>query len=161
MIPWRERPAEVANLLNPAFCGRLLVRAIEHYDQPMPLTLLMLVLPIILHQDTREALPRSVATSMQLWLERHPEAHIGFAERVREITPFTRETLTFCLVHGRLRHVSGTAAFTALPAPRRRPTSSAEPTEEVGRCLTAAGLVGRWFSLGTPSSVYALWGIRP
>ena len=53
MRRWEERPIEVANLLNPAFCGRLLYQSIvghsEYESKDMPYVLFFLVLPLVLH----------------------------------------------------------------------------------------------------------------
>jgi hypothetical protein len=111
MTRWVDRPTEVANLLNPAFCGRLLIECAEQYRRPLPFEFAMLVLPIVLHRDTRTKLPRSVATSMLTWVERNPEVRVGFAERVRDLAPFTREALRFCLAHARLRFRPEAGAF--------------------------------------------------
>ena len=49
---WEDRSKIVANLLNPAFCGEILRRAIVSYNENeenmlFPFSLLYLILPII------------------------------------------------------------------------------------------------------------------
>ena len=53
MENWEDRSKIVANLLNPAFCGEILRRAIVSYNENeenmlFPFSLLYLILPIIL-----------------------------------------------------------------------------------------------------------------
>lgn len=162
MTRWADRPTEVANLLNPAFCGRLLIECAEQYGRPLPFEFAVLVLPIVLHRDTRTKLPRSIATSMQTWIERNPEVRVGFAERVRDLAPFTREALRFSLAHAQLRFRPEAGAFEPEQRGSRRGRRAKGPdTAEVRDCLVAAGLIGRWFAVSTPSAIYSLWGIRP
>ncbi|WP_414577239.1 three component ABC system middle component [Anabaena sp. CCY 9402-a] len=60
MQSWEQRPLEYANLLNPAFCSIILHNAIKGYQnekkQGMPYPLLFLLLPLVLHNSTRNAL---------------------------------------------------------------------------------------------------------
>src|SRR6266699_1933084 len=76
MIRWEERPVEIANLFNPAFCGEILRRCISSYQQtnslPLPYPLLFLVLPIILHRDTRERISPRQRLTLHAWLQKHP-----------------------------------------------------------------------------------------
>ena len=73
---WTKRPREEANLLNPAFLGLLIERAAHGYHEisgdglqwPLP----YLVLPAVLHKQTREALPKDRRTSMVEWTGRTP-----------------------------------------------------------------------------------------
>jgi hypothetical protein len=160
MIPWDRRSNETAALLNPAFCGEILRSAIDGYGTPMPFTLTFLVLPLVLHRRTREAMPPSVSTAMQVWIERHQDVKVGLAERVRVLAPFTREAISFCLQNGILRLVEESAALEGLSLPRKRQVRPA-PTPEIRQCLQKAGLIGRWFALSTPATTYALLGIRP
>src|SRR5579871_5442366 len=107
MKTWAERPTELAYLFNPAFCGWVLREAIEGYASVqatgMPLPLAFLVLPVVLHQATRERLPGAVTTKLHVWLQEHPEVRIQFAERTKELASFTREGLLFLGTRGQLR----------------------------------------------------------
>ena len=68
MTPWRERSLEERNLLNPGFCATLLWYAAQGYaserKMPMAIELSFLVLPLVLHLETRESLPRAITTSL-------------------------------------------------------------------------------------------------
>jgi Family of unknown function (DUF6521) len=103
MMPtWNERPTEVANLLNPAFVGILLRKAVDGFNgeikDGMPLELLYLVLPFCLHPATAARLPRSPsATPLHVWLqkEENRDVLLSFAERASALVPFVREALLF------------------------------------------------------------------
>lgn len=106
MLRWEERPTEVANLLNPAFVGILLRRAVDGYAQHsqkgMPLELLFLVLPFCLHAATARRLPRAVSTPLHVWLQRaeNRDVLISFAERASALVPFGREAIMFAAQRG-------------------------------------------------------------
>ena len=57
MKAWNERTHEIAYLLNPAFCGRILYSSIKAYNEKtrksFPFPLIYLILPLVLHKKTR------------------------------------------------------------------------------------------------------------
>ena len=60
MNRWDQRPIEIRNLFNPAFCGLVLFRSFCGYDEEdprgMPFSLALLILPLCLHKDSRDVL---------------------------------------------------------------------------------------------------------
>lgn len=163
MLPWEKRPAEVANLLNPAFCSILLRDSIVDFqrekEQGMPYSLSFLVLPLVLHKPTRETLPRNIRTQLHVWLQRKPEVRVGFSERTRHLVPYTKEALVFgiqedvIVVSGSGTLISGDRRLGSLPWSR-----DAEPSV----CRNKARFVGRWFArAGDISTVFTMWGICP
>src|SRR5258708_5765318 len=99
LSPWVRRPREIGNLLNPAF-GALLLRAatkghLAHEQAGLPLPPAYLILPIVLHQQTRESLRATIKTRLHTWLQDNPIVAIGFSERAAQIAPYTREALVF------------------------------------------------------------------
>lgn len=165
---WSERPAELANLLNPAFCGFLLRTSIEGYLEAsgsgMPLALTFLVLPLVLHKATREALPRGVSTTLLAWLHDHPDLCIEFPQRARSLVPFTRESLLFLTVHDLTQAAPGglvtpVGNFTAA---RRTLTTTTSATDEITRCCNKSRFIGRWFAQsGDATTIYSFFGIQP
>src|SRR5262245_49158841 len=115
MKPWASRPTELAYLFNPAFCGWVLREAVEGYvsvkPAGMPLALSFLILPLVFHRSTRELIPAAVTTRFHVWLQEHPEVRVNFAERTRELAPFTREALLFLASWAQL-HVADDGAIT-------------------------------------------------
>ncbi len=168
MIDWRERPAEVAHLLNPAFIAAVMARVAAGYQDeaggPVPFPLLFVAVPLILHRGTRERLPRNARTRMTTWLQSTPEARIGFAARSREIVPFVREGLTFGVAARGLRITpdGGVEVGSGISTRRTLSPTDGESAEEVNECLRRATFTGKWLArAGSPSTVFALWGIRP
>jgi hypothetical protein len=165
MNAWRERSAEEARLLNPAFLSLLLWSAASGYreaaGEDLPFELAFLIAPVILHKPTREALPRSPRTSLAAWIEEHSVARVGLAERAASLSPFVREALLFGAVQGLLRIGSG-GRIAATPRPRPMARYLSRSSEEVLVCVKRAEFVARWFSLaGSVTTVMALWGVKP
>lgn len=165
MTPWADRPSEVANLLNPAFCGLLLREAAVGYESVtptgLPFPLAFLVLPVVLHEATRELLPRSTTTSLHAWLQENPQARVNFAERARELASWTREALLYLAARGTVRFAEGGAVQSAGKLSRGR-SALEEGSAEVKLCLQKAKLVGKWFALaGDTATVLQMWGVRP
>src|SRR4051812_8891000 len=107
MSLWESRPREEANLLNPAFCGLIIAQAVEDYVRAipagMPFALAFLVLPIVLHKPTRDALPQRTTKAISSWLEENEEYRATFPERAKTLSPYVREALLYDLMHDRLR----------------------------------------------------------
>lgn len=156
---WHQRSMEERALLNPAFCGELLhLTAAEYGEDGLPFPLSFLVLPLVLHRKSREALPSTIRTSVPTWLQRNAEVKIGFDERVRNTAAITRETVAFLLAHANI-HVGAGGTLIAVGAVKqdRDPGS-----DEIKDCITKARFLGRWLRrAGTAPTVYALFGIRP
>ena len=95
---WEERPLELACLLNPAFLGAILWRAVGGYEVTavagMPFEFSPLIFPLVLHPATREILP-DIRTTLPTWLQDHRELVVQLPDRIRELVPFTRECLIF------------------------------------------------------------------
>jgi hypothetical protein len=163
LLAWERRPVEVANLFNPAFCSILLRGAIYAFqnerDEGMPYALSFLVLPLVLHKPTRDALPRTTSTRMHVWLQNKPEIRIGLVDRIKQLTPITKEALIFSM-RSNLIIVDGSGnltlvnkRFKAIPW-----SNDTEPTI----CYGKSQFVGRWFAqAGDTSTILTMWGIRP
>lgn len=79
---WENRTPIVANLLNPAFCGEILRRFIKSYNSKSehntPFLLCFIVLPILLHKETRDNLPRSTVTHVLTWIDSNDIIFMNF-----------------------------------------------------------------------------------
>lgn len=163
MIPWEKRPVEIANLLNPAFCGEVLRRCIAKYQaesaRPFPHALLFLVLPIVLHRKTRESMPINTRKQMHAWIMENQEIKIGFAERAKNLIQITREAVAFLLQIGSLR--INKQGFLIIPTYRPR-NISGQNAGEIHDCYKKAEMVGQWFArTGSPATIYIVWGVKP
>jgi hypothetical protein len=165
VIPYDQRPRELAHLLNPAFLSVLIARASSGYkeeaDAAFPFSLAFLTLPLILHRTTRERLPHTTRTRMTAWLQDSPDVRVGFAERTRALVPYAREAIIFALYNGALRLTESGDIETTSPRLISRELRGSD-MDEANECLRRASFVGRWLArAGSASTVYALWGIRP
>ena len=77
---------EERRLLNPAYCGLLVAAAAVGHEREvhrgLPYIYAYLVLPLVLHPETRERLPNSVATKLVTWTERNSELVAGIPRRM-------------------------------------------------------------------------------
>ncbi|SRR5258706_10668346 len=162
LLPWEQRPVELANLLNPAFCSLLLQDAINgyhsHASQSLPYPLAYLMLPIVLYPPARAALPRSTAALLPAWLQEHPALQIQVADRVTRMRAYSREAILFGLQHNLLQ-VSDDGE---LESRNKQVKQLFPPQTEPADCRKAAGLVGRWFGkVADGSLILTLWGLKP
>ncbi len=166
MQPWSKRAVEEANLFNPAFCATLLAKAAEEYakkaGKKFPFALAFLVLPVVLHQGTREAMPGSTITSLLPWIQKNREQLVDFAVRVQRLREITREAILFAVQHETL----SLTERGDITVGRKRQSATEKRTglftSEVRQCVDRAGFVGRWFAAaGNTATIYAAWGVAP
>jgi hypothetical protein len=159
MKPWNLRPIEHRTLLNPAFLAVLVAEAARgHLDEraaELPFALAFLVVPLVVHEPTRESLP-TIATSMYAWLQRHPEARVHIPSLAVEFAPPTREAIRFGGRRGALTFAPRGALAAGALAKAKRGTQTAD----LVRCRARAHFTGRWLArAGDPGTVLAAWGL--
>jgi Family of unknown function (DUF6521) len=163
MLPWHQRPPEVANLFNPAFCALALHNAIagfeEKVSQGMAYELAFLLLPLVLHRATREALPTRTSSKLHVWIQAHEQVRVGLVKRVAAMVPTTKEGLLFAMQRQILQVNDDGLLVTSIVQQK----SSFEPPgpSDTQECLERAAFLGRWFGVsGNSSSVLAAWGVQ-
>jgi hypothetical protein len=165
MTAWKNRSWEEKTLLSPNFCALLLWHAAGGYStvggDRLRFDLSFLVLPFVLHRDTREALPKAVTTSLPVWLDENPLWRARIADRARMLVPFTKEGLMFGGLHGLLDLGGGTVG----QKPDWKKKIAAElrqSSDEVRGCAKRAEFVGKWFAKGgSAGTVMATVGVMP
>jgi hypothetical protein len=165
MSQWAIRPVEERALLNPSFCSCLLWYASVGHEStahaPLPFDISFLVLPIVLHRETRESLPKAVRTSLPVWVDENPLARSRVADRASALARFTKEAMMFGGLYG-LFELNGGAIAANLGWKKRIAADLRDSTDEVRFCAKRAEFVGKWLaSSGTPSTVMAILGVRP
>lgn len=165
MTPWALRPREERALLNPGFCANLCWHAACGYevasDGNLSFEESFLVLPILLHRETREALPRDTRTSLAVWLDNNPLARGRIASRARLLITFTKDALTFGGLHGFIR-LDGGRLHAEANWKRTVNRALRGSSDEVRSCAKRAYFVGKWFAqTGNATTVLALMGVRP
>lgn len=161
MKPWNERPVEIRNLFNPAFCGLVLSRALTAYQEidgkGMPFSLTLLVLPLCLHRQTRDVVRAKKKSYFLKIIAEHPELQVGLAKRCADILPFTFEGFGLLMQSGVLA-VESSGSLRIGPGIRKTISGTAESIE----CQRAAAFLGKEFArIGDRSTVYATLGVRP
>jgi len=155
-----DRCREERTLLNPGFCANLIWHAATGGRAALSFEESFLVLPMVLHRATREALPRSTRTSLAVWLEENPLSRSRIAKRARALGPFTKEALMLGGVHGLYGFQSG--KLVPSPSWRRKVNRALGESAEVSECAKKAMFVGKWFAeVGSAATVMALIGVRP
>lgn len=158
--PAAQPGVDVRALFNPAFAAVLIGRAAAAHRRQesvaLPLAFGYLVVPMILHTPTRDALPR-VNARLAKWADEHQLLRAELRWRAPQLATVTRHALRFGLRHELLDLVP--AGIEA------RPTIAQLRTPEHGHaseCWNRAELLGRWLPrAGPPSTVLALLGLRP
>lgn len=163
-LPWRDRPSEVAALLNPAFCGELIARAAQDYGRlcgrPFPLPFAFLVLPLTLHPPTRSALPGKANATFSTWSAEHEVVLAELPKRMAAFRPISREALLFLVQHRALElGPEGLAQGTSPLKLSVKPPISSDDADLTRR---SAGLIGRWFAnQGSLVDILQTMGVTP
>jgi|HubBroStandDraft_6_1064221.scaffolds.fasta_scaffold599743_2 hypothetical protein len=165
---WEERPVEVANLLNPAFLGAILRKAIdgyvEHSREGMPYEVAFLVPAFALHPNTARRLPpRAASTPLHMWLQRdeNRDVLIAFAARITALVPFVREALIYAMQR-KVIEITETGRLKPGPKNLSGITAFRRSGDEAKEGLRLGEFTGKWFSLaGSTATVFTLLGVRP
>lgn len=162
MKRWDQRPFEIRNLFNPAFCGLVLFRALRGYEQEdvrgMPFSLSLLVLPLCLHKDSREIIASNPRSYLLKTTEKNQQVMVGFAERVTHMLPYAFEGFGLLLERGCISIADG-GRIQTVPTRVRKAVNG---TDETISCQKVARIVGREFaSIADRITVYTTFGIRP
>ena len=162
MKRWDQRPFEIRNLFNPAFCGLTTFRALQGYeevdDRGMPFSLSLLVLPLCLHKDSREVVAASPRSYLLKTAEKNQQVMVGFADRVTQMLPYAFEGFGLLMERGCIS-VTGDGRIQTV-AKRVRKTVSG--TDETVACQKVARIVGKEFArIADRATVYTTFGIRP
>lgn len=150
---------EVTALFNPALGAMILSAAAaghaEESDSGLPWFAAFLVIPFVLHDPTRESLPRDIRTSLAAWLARNPVIRDEFDRHANALAPITRRAIRFALRSGMMN-----LDATRLTQARRIRGLSGASGAEVRPYYSAARLVGRWMARTDVLTAYSLLGVR-
>jgi hypothetical protein len=163
---WSKRVLEEANLFNPAFCVTLLAKTADEFakkaQRPLPFSLTFLVLPIVLHQETRLTLPVTTITALLPWIQEHREQVVDFALRVQRLRAITQEAIVFGVQHAILALTETGDIAVGVKRQTTTERRTALFTDEARECVERAGFIGRWFAAaGTVATIYSAWGVTP
>lgn len=162
MRNWSSRPFEERNLFNPAFCAVVLAAAIREYERvarrPMPYSLTLLVLPVCLHQASRDEILENKRLSVLRVFALRADLLVGFAERARALVQYATEAFALLASKDCIR-VSDDGCVSLKS---RRVSPQPLNTEDAEKCRAAAVVLGRDFAqIGDRVTVYTSLSIRP
>lgn len=162
MKPWSQRPREVRNLFNPAFCGLVLSRGVEGFteeaNRAMPFSLTLLILPLCLHKRTRDQLKEANRAYLTNILQDHPEIRVDLAQRSRGLFPYTMEAFGYLMACGTIT-VDDAGAIVLKGENVRKSIVGSQDTKD---CQTVARSLGRKLALlNDRVTIYTTLGIRP
>lgn len=157
---WNDRSPAVAEMLNPALLAAIIAGAASEYtrvsNDPMPYAFAFLLAPIVLHHDTRDALPKAITSHLAKWVADNEVIAAGFGDRARALTVPVREGIRFGLRSGGLILADGDLYGTLHP--KARPAKVGDIAEVIRR----AGFVGRWLTkVDQPATAFVLLGVTP
>lgn len=173
LSPWNQRPAEIANLLNPAFGAVVLYDTIKAFttanDQlaGMPYPLLYLIFPMVLDASVRDIFPARKTTKLHAWIQQHPEILPDFQISYPEFNQITNEAIRFGIRKQILQKVPGEASFDIIPQKRLKVKKHAgEFASEVATIRKLADRLGKIFaSISDPVydvvTIYRWFGVTP
>lgn len=162
MIDWPARPFEERNLFNPAFCGLVLAAAIREYqktaNKPMPYSLALLVLPLCLHQASRDEILSNKRISVLRVFALRPDLLVDFAPRARSLVQHALEAFALLASRGCIAvHDSG--GIQLLP---RKVSTQPLSTDDAEMCRSAATVLGRDFAhINDRVTIYTSLSVRP
>jgi hypothetical protein len=159
---WNRRPFEIRSLFNPAFCGLVLFRGMQGYEEEdprgMPFSLSLLVLPLCLHKDSREVIAAGSRSYLLKVMEKSPQVQAGFADRVSAMLPYAFEGFGLLMERGCLS-IADDGRLQTVPDRVRK---SVIGTDETRSCQRVARFVGKEFArIADRVTVYTTLGIRP
>jgi hypothetical protein len=162
MRDWASRPFEERNLFNPAFCAVVLAAAIREYERvsgkPMPYSLTLLVLPVCLHQASRDEILEKKRQSVLRVFALRPDLLVDFAERARALVQYATEAFALLASKDCIK-VSDDGSISLL---QRRVSPQPLSTDDAERCRAAAVVLGRDFAqINDRVTVYTSLSIRP
>lgn len=160
---WNDRPVILANILNPAFCGEVLRIASESYynetGKHLPFALYFIILPLILHKPTRDALPKTTSTKFYEWLKNNPILRINIQNRIKNMVPFTREAIQFLIYY---EVISITTDGNFIFNKSKKKSVQYVSDSEIKDIYDKTKMMGKWISkMGNEKTIYATLGIRP
>lgn len=162
MKRWDQRPVEIRNLFNPAFCGLVLFRALAGYEEEdsrgMPFSLTLLVLPLCLYKNSREILANNPRSYFLKTFAQNQHIIVGFAERAADMLPYALEGFGLLMERGCIT-IAGDGRVQTVPKMVRK---TVKGTDETVSCQKVARIIGKEFArIADRVTIYTTFGVRP
>lgn len=162
MISTTQQPREVFNLLNPAFCGEILVHCIQSYSRlmkgPMPYPLLYLILPLVLHKETRDKLAVKSQEFLHTWIQTNQYLFSDFSRRTKELVPITSDAIVFLLQN----NIIVLDSFANVSVTKFEINNNSNRDDEINDCVDKSKTIGRMFARsGSVANIFRVLGVSP
>lgn len=146
----------------PLFVGECCIQQLKTYNEKtsraFPFPLIYLVLPLVLHKETRIHI--NSRTQLQLWVQRYPQLLIDFPQRARELVPITNESVEFLLQTGKILLTHNGVLEISPTSKTLSKTKFVD--DEILECLKKAEHIAKWFAAaGKVETIYIELGVRP
>lgn len=152
-------------MLNAAFVSSVLCATASGFRDVagagLPLTYCYLALPLVLHSETRERLPITLATKLVTWTERNGDLVARLPMKIRELIPYVSPGILVAGTTG-LAVVSDDAQLTTkLQEKNLTKWAKSTGSHEVSEIIRKAIFLGKWFAAaGSPATVFTAMGVR-
>ena len=159
MKVWSERSKEIAYLLNPAFCGEILYKAIEGYQSIypiMPFPLIFLILPLMLYDKTFETFSMKI-THLSRWVQSKPEILYGLEYRIKDYKQLTQEAILFLINQNAIALYNG--GFAVISQGKKKISKSEKYLYHFSDKAYKFGIF--LAKAGSPENVYMILGVMP
>lgn len=165
LMSWSERAREDAFTFNPAYLGALSFEFVKSYQAACklasPYALPFCALPFALYPDSRRLLPDSIRTGLYSWLERTPEAMVGYAGRARNLAPYIREGLMYA-THRQVLQFDGGRIKSGTKKASFSETTMNSITPDMRDTIRSVRMTGKWFAAaGEEQTILTSLGVRP
>ena len=165
MTVWAERTREDAHLLNPAYLALVTRRLVDGYtserDNGLPVPLVFAGVPAALYSPVRRGLPRTVRTSLYVWIEEHRDLQIALADRAAHLVAEVRQGLLYALAGGLVQVQPGGELGAGVAGQESRRVREIS-TSDMSETLQRSEWIGRWFArAGDAGTILLAWGLAP
>lgn len=160
---WIERNTIVANLFNPAFCGEI-IRIVansynKHTNSKFPFAFTFIVLPLLLHNETRNRMPRTVRTYFFVWVEENDNLFFDFSKRTKSMVKYTKEALSFLIAYNKIEITEQGEISTS---DEKNKKINKDEYLEYNEILKKAEMLGKWLATTSDvKSIYSFFRITP
>tara|TARA_R110001583_G_scaffold170326_1_gene323742 strand:- start:102 stop:572 length:471 start_codon:yes stop_codon:yes gene_type:complete len=92
--------------VHPAFCALLYASLVDGYNSKckvlIPIYLPYILVPILLHKESRRSLPKTSASKFHKWLQNEPHIVVGLDKRINSLEPYISRSSMFLNAQGLL-----------------------------------------------------------
>ena len=104
-------------------------------------------------------MPLRSSTYFHSWVEENEAVFIGFADRAKQMMPFTREAISFLMVQQAMTVDEDGFVYASR---YKKAIPKGANTEEINEIYKKAELLGKWLRLtGNPQTIFMFLKIRP